>query len=258
MNNQTKPNLSKLVKVKDLPLNIGRIHYQPTTGYFFQDNGEIQIESVVVTGVGNVTRRLIVEQDKKVVFTKVVQDELYSNDELLYVQDTLSQEGYKAYETNSFAFAGYVKYKDIKRTKKEAIIGDDLNEQLAVIYINSGTHMPGIAFSSLIKLFEGNLKDEQSIVEIEIQPNVTDEPFTTRNTGREIYQLTFLAGKKTEVKALQKITSHKNGEMIANIVNNKLLQKAQPMKSLGETFKSLSIDNEAFDQIESSENKQDS
>jgi len=242
MNNIDKEDLEGLIKVSELPLNIGKIQYQPTTGNFYQDNNEIAINRIVVTKVLPLSLRFVIEQEKKVVTSRIVNNEDYKEEELLYIQDMLEQEGYKIYQTKTLAFAAHVNFNIVKRQKKEVIISKDNYNQFAIININSGTQMPGIALSSMMNTLHLHLNDDESIVELALKINASDEPFVTKNTGREIYQVLFESDGRTSDEVIQSITKKKGGIMIANILNSQLDNNAIPSASLNEMVRPLAIE----------------
>jgi hypothetical protein len=187
--------------------------------------------------------RLIVEQDGRVVISKRIADNHYSTEEYDYVKEMLDQEGYVTYETNTLSFAGNVSFRVATRTKDEVSLSEDRQDVLAIVNINSGTHIPSMAFSSLLAVLERNLTDDMAVAEISLEINVDNEPFTTLKTNRQIYPLGFSYRSKSEDEVIKKITREKGSVMAGNILSEKLKsQNKSTFSSMAEIISPLKIE----------------
>jgi transcriptional regulator len=222
MSQEQLDQLRSIVRISDLPVHISKVYYQPTTGRFFKDNDEIEVKSITVIDISPIARSFIIERDKKVVVSKRVEEGYYNAEELAYAKEMLEQEGYICYETNSLSFAANIEYHNVERTKREVIVDDKIQSQLAIINVNSGTQLPEVAFGSLIKALEDGLKESSAVAEITLAMKVSDEPFTTKNTNRQIFQIDFEVIGETNEDVLNRITRKKNGTLVAQILSDKL------------------------------------
>jgi hypothetical protein len=235
--------MGSLTKLRDLPLNVASIYYQPTTGRFYKDSEEIIIDCITIVDISPVNVRLIVEQDGRVIISRRMADDHYTAEEFDYVKEMLDQEGYITYETNTLSFAGNVSFKVVTRTKDEVRLSNDRQDVLAIVNINSGTHIPSMAFSSLLTVLDKNLTDDMAVAEISLEISIDDEPFTTLKTNRQIYPLGFSYKGKSEDEVIKKITREKGGVMAGNILSEKLKsQNKSTFSSMAEIISPLKIE----------------
>ena len=242
-NKMNTNSMGSLTKLRDLPLNIANIYYQPTTGRFYKDSEEILIDCITIVDISPINVRLIVEQDGRVVISKRISENHYSTEEFDYVREMLDQEGYITYETNTLSFAGNVSFRVVTRTKDEVRLSEDSQDVLAIVNINSGTHISSMAFSSLLAVLEKNLTDDMAVAEVSLNIDVDDEPFTTKKTNRQIYPLGFSYKGKSEDTVIKKITREKGNVMAGSILSEKLkAQNKSTFSSMADVISPLKIE----------------
>jgi hypothetical protein len=224
--------LSKINPLHSLPRIIPIVTYQPTTGYFYLGNSEIEITSMTISNVSPVHDILIIERDKKVIVTKKLPENFTIND-LEYIKDQLDDNGFQLFQRKAFLIGGVMSYYNLERVKgvaertgKERMIG-------AIVAIRSATQVPSVFAASLFAILENEVKINESISKISLKMTIPDEPFLTRNSQRKIYQPEMADPKQTKPAVLELLLSSRNDQALVHQIDGTL-------KAIGEaTFTNM-------------------
>lgn len=212
--------LNDVNSINCMPIVVPVIYCQPTTGFFFKDNDQVSVRSVIPTKIMPLSRKLIVEKDKKPLATARIDDSYFTQD-FSNVKEQLEDEGFTVYETISFTMAGLVEVAKVKKARGSIEVVTDYKLVPAILAINSGTNMPSSALNSLIETITDNVEEGKSISSIQLNVEVSDEPFTTKNTQRKIYQISFSYRDKAAEKDMAYLASNRNDGMVINTINQK-------------------------------------